>query len=172
MSRDKDENIRIFVANVLGEIRVWDDVVGEILNRLSRDRIGSVRLCAVYALREIGVWNKDVAGMLKRLSKDPDPDRPVRESVLRSLKKIKIDENTRRRLIRNIEITNEIVKAARGYFRKLDYEKGMLVIDGLFRNRFDRKKFLKNEKYRKELLNLVKAMSVEKLREFVFGKRK
>jgi len=32
-------------------------------------------------------------------------------------------------------------------------------------------RFLKDGKYRKELLDLVKAMSVEKLREFVFGKK-
>ena len=169
LSRDGHEGVKINVAKALGEIRIWNDVVGKILERLGGDKSALVRVNVADVLVGIKVWNKDVRKILEGLSKDPYS--VVRKKVLEGLKKIKMDENTRRRLIENIVTTDKIVEVAGRYFSELNYEKSYLVIEGLFRKRFDMERFLKNEKYREELLDLVKAMSIERLREFVFGKR-
>ena len=170
LSGDEDLVVRKSVARALGRIGVWNDDVGKILKRLGRSRHPWIMHIEVpKALGEIGVWNDVVGEMLIVLGADYDEF--TRETIFESLKKIKMDENAKRKLIEKIKFAGEIAKAAGIYFSELDYEKRWLVIEGLFRNRFDRRKFLKDEKYREQLLDLVKAMSVEKLRELVFGKK-
>ena len=168
LSGDGNVFIRGYAARALGWIGVWNKSVGEMLVRLSRDKDYFVRKGVAYALGRIGIWNEDVKLVLERLGRDKDWS--VRNTLLRELENMRIDESVKERLRENIKLTNKIVKVAGRYFRELNYEKSYLVIEGLFRKRFDRERFLKDEKYREQLLNLVKAMSVEDLRRFVFGK--
>ena len=157
------------VAHALGEIGVWNESVVEMLMRLSVDEDWVIRGKVAHALGRIGVWNESVREMLERLS--GDINHIVREGVFKSLQYMKIDKSVKERLIENIKLTNEIVEVARGYFEKLDYEKSQLVIESLFRKKFNMERFLEDENYRKKLFDLVKAMDVEKLRGFVFGKK-
>ena len=147
------ELMKEYIPNDLGKIRIWNNVVGEILKRLSSDGNEYVRKKVALALGNIGVWNDVVAEILDRLSRDEDLG--VRESVVGVLGKFAFGKDWEK-------VQKE--------FERIE-DKRTIVLIGFANGKFDKRKFLKDWKYREELFDLVKAMSVEKLREFVFGKK-
>jgi len=153
LSKDNDKDVREYVAEALGKIGVWNDVVGEVLESLSIDGHGDVRKGVARALGEIEVWNKNIEEMLMRLNKDENWR--VRESVAVALGKIVFGENWEK-------VQKE--------FERIE-DKCAVVLIGFIKGKFDKRKFLKDWRYREQLLDLVKAMSVEKLKEFIYGKK-
>ena len=112
-----------------------------------------VRKKIALALGRIGVWNEDVAEILERLGSDENKE--VRKAAIDTLWKFAFGRDWEK-------VQKE--------FERIE-DKRIIVLIGFANGKFDRRKFLKDWRYREQLLNLVKAMSVEKLREFVFGKK-